>query len=201
MDNTTLIVIVAVAVVVLILLAILFFVRQSRSRRSQEQRERARQEFGEEYEREARERGSEEEAESELRRRRGRIERQVRPLSDESRRRYEEQWSEVERVFVKNPERSIEMADRIVSDLLDERNFIADAAQDDRETERGLAAMHPEIAEDYREARRIRADAVARSVQGPDERGAEGFKGDDTTEDLRQAIRRYRTVYDQLMEE
>lgn len=120
---------------------------------AEEQRERSREEFGSEYERTAQERGSEEEAERELRERRGRVERRVEPLSQESRGRYEEQWGEVERVFVNNPERSIELADRTVSDILNERNFVSDAGQSDEETERSLAAMHPDVADDYREAR------------------------------------------------
>ena len=165
----------------------------------QQQRERMREEFGQEYDRLAEERGSEEEAEKELRQRRGRVGRQVKPLSDDSRQRYEEQWNEVERVFVNNPERSIEMADRTVSDLLQERNFIADASQSDQDTERGLAAMHPEVADDYREARRARAGVVARSARGPDD--SCGEESDEKgTEKLRQAIRRYRVVYERLME-
>jgi cell division protein FtsB len=165
-DTTLLTIIIVAAVTLLVLLAIFLFSRRSRARRREEQRERTRAEFGEEYERTARERGSEEAAEKELRQRRGRVERQIRPLSDESRRRYEEQWGEVERVFVDNPERSIEMADRTVSDLLEERNFVTNPAQDDRETEKGLAAMYPGVAADYREARRARANVVARSAGG-----------------------------------
>jgi hypothetical protein len=101
---------------------------------------------------------------------------------------------EVERVFVDNPERSIEMADRTVADILEERNFVADPAQSDEETERELAVMHPDVADDYREARRIRADVVAGAVRSSGE-GA----SDETTEDLRQAIRKYRAVYERLM--
>jgi hypothetical protein len=118
----------------------------------------------------------------------------VLPLSTESRQRFEERWGEVERVFVDNPDRSIEMADRTVSDLLVERNFIADTAQDDRETEQGLAAMYPDVADDYREARRIRAEVVARSVQS----SGEGSNEEDT-EELRQVIRKYRFVYERLV--
>jgi hypothetical protein len=142
----------------------------------------------------AQERGSEEEAERELRQRRGRVERRVEPLSEESRGRYEEQWGEVERVFVDNPERSIEMADRTVSDILDERNFVSDVGQSDEETEQSLAAMHPEIADDYREARRIRADVVARSAGR-----AEEDSNEESTEELRQAVRKYRAVYERLV--
>ncbi len=196
--TTLLIIIIVVAVILLALIAVPLFSRRSRARRREEQRERTREEFGEEYERTARERGSEEEAEKELRRRRGRVERQVLPLSSESRQRYEEEWAEVERVFVDNPERSIEMADRTVSDLLEERNFVPDAAQDDQETERALAAMYPEIADDYREARRARADVVARSGRSSDP--GEGVD-EERTEELRQVVRKYRSVYERLAQD
>ncbi len=194
MDTQAIVGIIVVAVVVLIL-AIFLVLRRRRERRTEERRERTREEFGEEYERTARERGSEEEAEKELRRRRGRVERRVSPLSDESRQLYEERMREVEMIFVDNPERAVEMADRTVSDILVERNFVADPAQDDRETEEGLAVMYPEIAGDYREARRARADVVARSA-----RGSESDEGPDeeTTEDLRQVVRKYRAVYERL---
>jgi type II secretory pathway pseudopilin PulG len=197
-SSTTLLIIIVVVVILLALVAFVLFSRRSQTRRREDQRERTREEFGEEYGRTARERGSEEEAEKELRQRRGRVERQVLPLSSESRHRYEERWVEVERVFVDNPERSIEMADRTVTDLLEERNFVADAAQDDRETEKGLAAMYPEIAGDYREARRARADVVARSAQDPD--SGESMD-EETTEDLRQVVRKYRIVYERLAQD
>ena len=195
MNTTTLIIIIVVAVVVIVLLAIYFVSRRRQAQRSEEQRERTREEFGSEYERTAQERDSEEEAEKELRERRGQAERQVEPLSEESRQRYEEQWGEVERVFVDNPERSIEMADRTVSDILNERRFITDSSQSDEETERNLAAMHPDVADDYREARRMRADVVARSGGSSSEDA-----GEQSTEDLRQTIQRYRTVYERIVE-
>ena len=47
---------------------------------------------------------------------------------------------------MENPERSIEMADRTVSDLLSERRFVSDAGQSDEETEQSLAIMYPEVA-------------------------------------------------------
>ena len=195
MNTTTLIIIIVVVVIVIALLAIYFISRRRRTQRSEAQRARTRQEFGSEYERTAEERGSAEEAERELRERRGRVERRVEPLSGESRQRYEQQWVEVEQVFVDNPERSIEMADRTVADILEERNFVADPAQSDEETERELAVMHPDVADDYREARRIRADVVAGTVRSSDENASE-----ETTEDLRQAIRKYRAVYERLVQ-
>ena len=195
MSTGLIVTIIVVAVVVILLLAIFFAVRRSRARRQEQQRERSREEFGSEYDRTAREKGSEEEADKELRRRRGSVERNVEPLSDERREHFEGQWGEVERVFVDNPERSIEMADRIVSDILHERRFITDSSQSDEETEKNLAAMHPEVADDYREARRMRADVVARSGGS-----SGGEAGEQSTEDLRQTIQRYRAVYGRLVE-
>ncbi|HSK99280.1 MAG TPA: hypothetical protein VK869_02975 [Rubrobacteraceae bacterium] len=194
MSTTTIIIIIVVAVVVIALLAIYLYARRRRSQRREEQRERTRQEFGSEYERAAEERGSEEEAERALRERRHRVERQVAALSEESRGRHTERWEEVERVFVENPERSVEMADRAVADLLEERNFVADPAQDDAETEADLAVMHPEVADDYREGRRIRADVVSGAYRGSGDGASEK-----TTENLRQAIQRYRAVHEKLL--
>ena len=199
MSGATLGTIIAVALVVVIVLLVIFALRRRRTRRGEEQRERTREEFGSEYERAAEEHGSEEEAEKELRQRRSRMERQIEPLSDEGRERYEERWREVEGVFVDNPERSIELADRTVADLLEERNFVAESSQSEEETEQGLAAVHPEVADDYREARRARAGVVSRSARGPEESSGEETDEADT-EELRQAIRRYRAVYERLME-
>ncbi len=187
-------ILVIVAVVIVVILLIVYFVsRRRRAQRSEEQRARTREEFGSEYDRAAQERGSEEEAERELRQRRGQVERQVQPLSEESRGRYEERWGEVERVFVDNPGRSIELADRTVMEVLEERNFVSDPSQSDEETERSLAVMYPDVADDYREARRIRADVVAGVG-----RFSEGSSSEETTEELRQAIRRYRAVYQRI---
>jgi len=196
MNTVTLVVIVVVVILVVLLLALFFASRRRAAQRSEEQRERTREEFGSEYERTAEEAGSEEKAERELRERRGRVERRVEPLSGESRSRFEKQWEEVERVFVDNPQRSIEMADRTVSDVLAERNFVSEAGQSDDETERSLAIMHPDVADDYREARRIRAQVVARSAGRSDEDPDEG-----STEELRQAVGKYRAVYQRLVYE
>jgi FtsZ-interacting cell division protein ZipA len=194
LSAATLIVIVVVVIVVL-LLALFLASRRRTAQRCEEQRERTREEFGSELDRTTEERGSEEEAERVLRERRGSVERRVEPLSEAGRDRFEERWSEVERVFVDNPERSIEMADRTVSDVLAERNFVSDAGQSDEETEQSLAVMHPEVADDYREARRIRAEVVARSAGGAEEGPDEG-----STEELRQAIRKYHAVYGRLVQ-
>ena len=131
-SNTTLLVIVLIAVAVVAVLLVAFFVfrRQRGEREQQERQERARQEYGSEYERLVEERGSEQEAEQELRERRERVEGDVRPLSEESLRGYEERWQRVEQTFVDDPGSALDEADRVVGEILVERNFPTDSRQE-----------------------------------------------------------------------
>lgn len=183
MSEATLLVTILIAVVVVAALLIAFFVFRRR-REQQERQERARREYGPEYERLVGERGSEREAERELRERRDRVESEVRPLSEESRRLYEEQWRRVEQTFVDDPMGSLDDADRVVAEILVERNFPTDSRQ---EASEGIGVMHSEIVEDFREAQRVYQEA-ARSQSGAD------------LEQMRQAIQKYRSVYERLIE-
>ena len=202
MDGGLIGIIIGAAVLILLLLLIFYLIsRRSRRRRQEERHERTREEFGTEFDRTAEERGSRREAEKELRQRRSQLQRQVRPLSDESRARHGERWQEVERVFVENPQRSVEIADRAVADLLEERNVVADPAQSDSDTQRSLAVLFPDVADDYQSARRVRADAVGRTVSDDDSgEGGESGARSEETERMRDAVRRYRVVHDKLME-
>ena len=180
MSNVTLVIIIVVAVVIVAAL-VAFFV--SRGRRAQQERqERAREQFGPEYERTVQERGSERQAEKELRKRRERLEDEVQPLSEVSRERYEERWLGVERTFVDDPWASLEEADRVVADILAERNFPTDSRQ---EASKGVGVMHPQVVEDFREAQRVHRDAT-------------GSEGEAELEEMRRAIQMYRSVYERL---
>ena len=181
MNNTTLLIIILVVIVVVIAL-IAFFVY--RRRRQQQRQERARQEYGSEYERVVEERGTEREAEQELRERRERVEGEVQPLSEESRRRYEDQWGEVERTFVDDPKVALDDADRVVAEILSERNFPTHTRQ---EASEGLGVMHPGVVKDFREAQRVHQDAI-------------DSEGEADLEKMRQAIQKYRSVYERLIE-
>ena len=181
MSNVTLVIIVVVAVVIVVAALVAFFV--SRRRRTQQERqERAREAYGPEYEHTVQERGSEREAEKELRERRERLEDEVRPLSEESRKRYDERWQGVERTFVDDPWASLEEADQVVADILAERNFPTDSRQ---EASRGVGVMHPQVVEDFREAQRVHRDAT-------------GSEGEADLEEMRRAIQMYRSVYERL---
>ncbi len=184
MNDVTLLVIILIAVAVVAVLLVAFFVRR-RGRSQQERQERARQEYGPEYERLVEERGSEQEAERELRERRERVEGEVRPLPEESRRRYQERWQQVERTFVDDPETSLDEADRVVEEILIERNFPTDSRQ---EASEGVGVMHPGVVEDFREAQRVHRDAT-------------GAQGGADLEEMRRAIQKYRSVYERLRED
>lgn len=181
--STTLVVTIVVIAVILIVGAAIFFTMRGRRHSRQEE---ARQEYGSEYERAAEELGSEREAERDLRKRRERVEGEVRPLSEDSRRRYDERWQRVERTFVDDPGTALEEADRVVAEVMGERNFPVDSRQ---EASKGVGVMHPGVVEDFREAQRIHQESG-----GSREEGA-------SLEKMRQAIRKYRAVYERLKKE
>jgi type II secretory pathway pseudopilin PulG len=181
-SNATLLIVVLVAVAIVVALVVFFVYR----RRQQQRQERARQEYGPEFERLAEERGSEREAEQELRERRERIESEVQPLSEESRRRYDEQWRQVEQTFVDDPGASLDDADRVVAEMLAERNFPASSRQ---EASEGIGAVHPRVVEDFEEAQQVRQEATTDSQGGVD------------LDRMRQAIQKYRSVYERLRED
>lgn len=177
----TLLAIVVVTVALVVLLAGLVVPRRRKER--QERQERARQEYGSEFERTVRERGSERRAEQELGKRREKVERDIRPLPDESRRRYEEEWDRVEHAFVEDPVASLDAADRVVTEILVERNLPADSRQ---AASKGVGVMYPDVVENFREAQRTQAEAT-RSPSDAD------------PEKMRRAIQEYRSVYEHLM--
>jgi type II secretory pathway pseudopilin PulG len=178
--NATLLVIVLIVIAVIVVALAVFFVY----RRRQQQQARAREEYGPEYERVVEERGSEREAEQELRERREKVESEIQPLPEESQRRYDEQWQQVERTFVDDPVASLDDADRVVTEILTERNFPADSRQ---EASKEVGVMYSGVVEDFREAQQIHQDATR-------------SQGEADLEKMRQAIQKYRSVYERLIE-
>lgn len=181
MNNTTLLVtLLVVATLLIIAVVVALAVRRSRKRRLAT----AREEYGPEYERLAEERGSEEQAEKELRQRRQKVENEVKPLPDESRERYDEEWRiNVEQTFVNDPAASLDEADRVIERILVERNFPVGSRQEAKE---GVGVMHPGVVEDFREAQKIHQESSSREGSGAD------------LEQMRRAIQKYRSVFDRL---
>jgi type II secretory pathway pseudopilin PulG len=178
--NATLLVIVLIVIAVIVVALVAFFLY----RRRQQQQARAREEYGPEYERVVEERGSEREAEQELRERREKVESEIQPLPEESQRRYDEQWQQVERTFVDDPVASLDDADRVVTEILTERNFPADSRQ---EASKEVGVMYSGVVEDFREAQQIHQEATR-------------YQGEADLEKMRQAIQKYRLVYERLIE-
>lgn len=183
MSTSLIITIVVVAIIVVAIIAVVAFLLRRRKQQQQERQEEARREFGPEYDRLAEERGSERKAEKELRERREKVEEETRPLSEESRRSYDERWQNVEKSFVDDPVRALDDADGVVGDILEDRNFPADSRE---EASRDVGVAHPGVVEDFREARRVHEEATGRGDGDPD------------VEHMRQAIQKYRSVYERL---
>lgn len=176
--STILLIIIALAVVAAVAF---FFISRFRSNN-------AREEFGPEFERVVRERGAEKEAERELRTRREKVESRIRPLSEDGRRRYREEWERVERTFVDNPLLALDQADRVVTDILTERNFPTESRQ---EATQAVGVTYSKVVEDFRDAQRIHADAT---------HSGEGESIEDgRLQEMRRAIQKYRLVYERLI--
>lgn len=179
--STVFLVIVALGAVAVVALTAYFSV-------SRYKRYKARDEFGPEFERVARERGSEREAERELRTRRERVNSRIRPLSDDGRRRYREEWERVERTFVDNPLLALDQADRVVTDILSERNFPTESR---KEATEAVGVTYSKVVEDFRDAQRTHASTIGSN--------GEGGTSDESMEEMRKAIQKYRSVFDRLI--
>jgi hypothetical protein len=71
-----------------------------------------------------------------------------------------------------------------VEEILVERNFPTDSR---REASEGVGVMHPGVVEDFREAQQIHQDGVR-------------SQGEADLEKMRQAIQKYRSVYERVIE-
>lgn len=149
--------------------------QRERSRRLQET-------FGPEYRRAVTERGDKRAAESELRERQeAREGLEITPLPARLREQYGQEWRRVQSSFVDNPSGAVAEADRLVGDVMRQRGYPVD----DFERQAALVSVdHPEVVANYREGH-----AIFLSFD----------RGDAGTEDLRQAMRHYRALFDELL--
>ena len=167
---------IVIAVGVLIVIGAAWFAADRRRSRQLQDK------FGPEYERTVAEHGGRRDAESELRdREQERDKLTIRPLSERSRERYQDQWEKVQSAFVDNPSGAVSQADRLVTEVMRERGYPVD----DFDRQAAIVSVdHPEVVSNYREAHTI----------------YESFeRGDASTEDLRQAMTHYRALFDELL--
>ena len=174
MDTWVWIVIVA-AVAVVIGIVVWRAVSARRSRRLKEG-------FGSEYDRTVEQAGGRRGAERELREREKRHEElDIRPLSPEARDRYAEEWETLQSRFVDDPSGAVRDADVLVQQVMRDRGYPVD---DFDQRAADISVDHPDLVEKYRTA-----DGIARSNE----------RGEASTEDLRQSVRHYRALFQELL--
>jgi FtsZ-interacting cell division protein ZipA len=165
--------------VVLILLALLAFFagRQRRSRRLQDT-------CGPENERTVEQTGDRRAAEAELRERTERREQfDIVPLEAEARARYIEAWRNTQAQFVDEPVEATREADRLITSVMRDRGYPVD---DFEQRAADLSVDHPQVVDDYRAAHAI---------------AAANDRSEASTEDLRQALVHYRSLFEELLED
>jgi hypothetical protein len=161
--------------------ALLVFVIASQAM-SQRRSRRLRSSFGPEYDRTLQGR-KRREAEGELearQERRGQL--TIRPLSPESRQRFVTEWHEVQAQFVDDPSGAVVSGDSLIQAVMRERGY---PVEEFEQRAADVSVDHPDVVENYREGHRLaRASASGRG----------------STESLRQAMRHYRSLFDELVE-
>ena len=145
-------------------------------------RQHLRHHFGPEYEHAVEERGGKAEAEAELAEREKRVkEYELHDLSATERDRYAQRWRTAQADFVDNPAVAVTQADALVQEVMVARGF---PMADFHQRHADVSVEHPEVVHHYREAREI-----ARRNES----------GEATTEDLRLAMKHYRSLFDALL--
>lgn len=170
--------VVAVVVVVVVLALVAWVATRSRKRTTALRR------FGPEYERAVAQHGDRRAAEDDLldrARRRDRLD--IRPLGDDERSRYIQQWRVVQARFVDQPEAAIGEADALLDEVMRDRGYPVDDFEEKAEL---VSVDHPHVVENYRAARVVRASSGTRMA---------------STEELRQAVLHYRALFDELLNE
>ena len=173
--TTTWIVIIVVVVVVLLAAGVLLLPRV-RSRRLQQQ-------FGPEYERTVRATGDRREAERDLAgRAEERKELEIRPLDPGARNAYAQRWRLVQERFVDSPMQAVGDADILVEEVTRERGY---PVGDFHQQARVVSVDHADVVSEYHAAHEISL------LSG---------RGDASTEQLREAMVHYRTLFSQLLD-
>jgi hypothetical protein len=149
---------------------------------TQQRRRRLQERFGPEYERTVDSADSRREAEAELREREEhRAKLQIRPLTPAARDRYSKSWREVQAEFVDHPGAAVQAADSLIQVVMVERGY---PVEDFEQRAADISVDHPEVVENYRQGHELAQAATA---------------GDASTETLRQAMKHYRTLFDELV--
>ncbi len=179
LSTTQIIIIIAVAVVVVLgIVGIWLAIRNRRTAKLRTQ-------FGgAEYSRAVREVGSRGKAEAALNERAERVENlHIRPLAPGDRARFIEAWARVQARFVDGPGGAVTDADKLLGDVMSTRGY---PVSDFEQRAADISVDHPLVLDNYRAAHQ----SALRQT-----------KGQANTEDLRQAMIHYRTLFEELVNE
>ncbi len=152
---------------------------------SKRRTERLRAQFGgAEYTRALKEGGNRRHAEAALDKRAERVEGlHIRPLAAGDRARFVESWARVQKRFVDSPGGAVAEADQLLGDVMSTRGY---PVSDFDQRAADISVDHPAVLENYRAAH----ESALRQA-----------RGQASTEDLRQAMIHYRTLFEELVEE
>jgi len=138
--------------------------------------------FGPEYDRALEQTGDRSKAETILTERKKRVERlDLHPLAPTARERFAKEWRVCQARFVDDPRGAVKEGDHLVMEVMETRGYpMADFEQRAAD----ISVDHPRVVETYRAAHEI---AIREQ------------NGEASTEDLRQAMVYYRTLFEELL--
>jgi hypothetical protein len=175
--STPAIIIAIVVAVVVVAAAIVLIIRNQRSKR-------LRTRFGPEYSRVIGETGSKTQAEAKLEKLEKRVERfDLRPLSPVARANFVAAWQKIQSRFVDDPKGALTEADKLIQEVMAACGY---PVTDFDQRAADISVNHPLIVEHYRAGHDI---------------ALEHSKGRASTEDMRQAMIHYRTLFAELADE
>lgn len=168
----------AVIVAVILIVALAAGVAVSARRR------RLQHQFGPEYDRAVTDQNSRLRAEAELTNRQRRVRKlDIRPLTEESRRRYAAEWMTIQEQFVDSPQTAVTDAYALVTEVMKERGY---PTEDDDQAMADLSVEHAPTVGHFRAAKQVTESAATADI---------------ATEDLRQALIHYRALFADLLGE
>jgi hypothetical protein len=168
--------IVAIVIVVIIVALVVAGVSMAMRRRRLQQR------FGPEYDRAVEGSDSRRKAEAELTERERRVRKlDIRPLDAGARDRYATEWRTIQEQFVDTPAQAVTSAQTLITSVMNERGY---PTEDAEQITADLSVEHAGTIDEFRTAQELSSRAAG---------------GTASTEDLRQAMVHYRTLFRDLL--
>ena len=167
-----------VVIVIAVVVVVALVAMRARNRRTAMLRDR----FGPEYDRVVASSDDQRAAEAELRaRERQRAQFDIKPLPEADRLRFAGEWRDLQERFLDEPAESADAADALITRVMEARGY----PMGDFDAQAELVSVdHPDTVENYRFAHAVRERSQTQQV---------------STEDLREALLRYRSLFNELL--